>query len=349
MKPFILGIFTAALAISAAADPVITSITPNTASTQAGQAVTVRGTGFATCIICSPPIGPAILFGSTPAQSVQLISSTELSVITPAHLPGTVDVTVVQNDTLGPESKTFTLPNAFTFTGDLMDGFETILLPLYMPPVRGAFGSEFQTIVTAAAKTDRSNPVVVGIDMTCLPISPPGTAMDQIELKSFFEPEELPVRCSTWPARMLFVSKETSENTTFNVRVLDVTRNAQSHGTEIPVVRSADMKNEPVVLVNVPIDARFRNTLRIYSPSQAAIPIRITIGNIERIVTLQAGRMVAEPSIATLTDFPSAADVPAGQTKVRVTIDPPVTGQAIWAFITVTNNETQEITTVTPD
>jgi len=210
-------------------------------------------------------------------------------------------------------------------------------MPVFTPPVRGAFGSEFHTIVRAAAKTNEFRAAsVYGIDSSCLPVDPPRNPItDPVEL-SVAREENVPVECSTWPARLLYVPKEHAENVTFNSRVLDVTRNARSQGTEIPVVRSAEIKHRRIVLLNVPVVSRFRNTLRIYSSLQKPIAVRVTIRNQERFVQLQPGRTIFEPSIAILTDFPSFSDVPPDQSTVRLTIDLPLPETLIWAMITVT-------------
>jgi hypothetical protein len=55
-----------------------------------------------------------------------------------------------------------------------------------------------------------------------------------------------------------------------------------------------------------------------------------------------------EPAYASFADFP----VDAGTVRVTITVDPIITllpvEVPIWAFITVTNNDTQAITTITP-
>ena len=154
-----LAAFLAFVLITAAASatPVITSITPNSSTVNGGIHVTIKGDGFATCPICSPPVPPVVTFGLTPSSSVRLLDLQTLDVVVPVHLPGTVDVNVLQFD------GTATAPNAFTFTGDVSDAFETILLPIFSPPVHGAFGSEFHTIVRAANKSDQPSRSTVSI------------------------------------------------------------------------------------------------------------------------------------------------------------------------------------------
>ena len=118
------------------------------------------------------------------------------------------------------------------------------------------------------------------------------------------------------------------------------------------MVRLSEFSQEEIVLLNVPVDARFRNTLRIYSPD--AGNVQVTVDNVEHAVALQPGRDPFEPSYAMFTNFPQPEAN--GPTRIRVKIAPltPITSPPsptprIWAFISVTNNTTQEITTITPD
>ena len=70
----------------AAGTPVIDAITPSQGFERGSDAVTITGSGFAG--------GVQVLFGSTPALDVTIVSSTELVVVTPPLPAGPVDVTV---------------------------------------------------------------------------------------------------------------------------------------------------------------------------------------------------------------------------------------------------------------
>ena len=341
------------LAASLSAAPAITSITPNTGRVAGEQIVIIKGSAFSSCIICSPPTLPAVSFGGTSARSVELVDSTTLRVTTPPLLQATYDVTVTQFD------GSATLNDAFTVSGEPAEGFETILVPIYNRPVFGAFGSEFRTSVRAANKADVGQIPLYGADYGCLMLPP--VARDPIEDPLMVDGRityDLPVDCSNWPARLLYIPKIHAGLLTMNSRVHDVSRNARSHGTEIPIVRSAEIKNEDIVFLGVPIDARFRNTLRIYSTMPAGFFVSVNNGVRAVNVRLEPGKTIFEPSFAMFTDFPRPEDLPGGQQAVRVRVFAPpgpggpfpgAPGPPIWAFITVTNNETQEITTITPD
>jgi hypothetical protein len=308
--------------------------------------VTITGTGFSTCVICSPPTPPAVFFGGVPAATVELVSPTRIIAVSPPHPAGIVSVSVVQFD------GTASLENAFAFSGDVFAALEPILVPVFTPPVRGQFGSDFRTNVSVSHEGLGPRALLYGLDTSCFLITP----VLGPENARLIEPNgptvDLPADCASWPAKFFYVPIDQAKNVTFNARVRDVSRADLSHGTEIPVVRLSEFYQEPFVLLNVPVDVRFRNTLRIYSPDAATV--QVTVDQREHTVPLQSGRDAFEPSYAMFTDFPLPDTN--GPTRIRVKVTPltPITSPPsptprIWAFISVTNNTTQEITTITPD
>jgi hypothetical protein len=74
--------------------PTITSISPTSGPAAGGQTVTVNGTDFTGVT--------AVKFGSTPGTSVTVISSTQLTVVSPAHATGTVPIRVVTRSGTSP-------------------------------------------------------------------------------------------------------------------------------------------------------------------------------------------------------------------------------------------------------
>lgn len=333
------------------ADPVITSITPNAGPVAGGTTVIIKGSGFNDmCIVCSPPFAdPEVYFHETRAKSVKLVDGNTLEVVTPPHLPATVTVRVQQFDGSQPAG----FANGFTFTGDPSSGFDPILFPIFLPPVKGAFGSEFHTTARVWNEDLFQEVTLYGVDTTCFRADPPIYPLyPQLIAPSDLE-WTLEPRCSTTPGRLFWVPKGT-DTLAANIRVRDVSRQAASHGVQIPAVHRNDFREQRVSLLGVPIEPRFRNTLRIYSLTRSEDLINIQIGNELHQLYLQPGSNVFEPASLTFTDFPLPEDV-GGATTVRVVIDAPrgvggvpIPGSLLWAFITVTNNETQEITTITP-
>src|SRR5688572_11491107 len=66
--------------------PIITGISPASGPTAGGMQVTISGTGFAS--------GATVNIGGTPASSVNVIGSTSISLISPPHAGGSVNVVV---------------------------------------------------------------------------------------------------------------------------------------------------------------------------------------------------------------------------------------------------------------
>jgi hypothetical protein len=333
------------VAVGVFADPLITSVTPNAGPVAGGTTVVIRGTGFSNnCIICSPPFGgPAVFFGGTAAASVQFFDSTRLEAVTPPHLPAAVALTVSQLDGSAP----VTLPDAFTFTGDPNTAFEPILFPIFMPPVHGAFGSEFRTDARVWNKGPEQRLFLYGVDVRCLqmnPVANPVTYPITIDFEGI--ETNLITDCSQSTGRVLWVRKGTSGSLAANLRVADLSREATSHGTEIPVVRQANFTTQKIALLGVPVDPNFRSTLRIYSLVPTTDPVNISINGLGRQIFLTPGRDIFEPAFAAVNDL-VLSGLPSDQFTIRVVILP--TTVPLWAFISVTNNTTQQITTITPN
>jgi hypothetical protein len=86
----------------------VTSVTPSYGPPVGKTAVTITGSGFVS--------GATVTIGGASATSVVVVSSTSITAVTPAHVPGSVSV-VVTNPTVGP--------------GTLAQGFR------YLPPPAG--------------------------------------------------------------------------------------------------------------------------------------------------------------------------------------------------------------------
>ena len=326
---------------SAGAQPVITSVFPPSVPAEgAGMQVTIKGTGFHECLFCNPPApGVPVFFGKTMVYG-RVVNETTMHAIAPAHLPGTVDVTVSQDD------GSSTLPNALTFVGDIEGAFERVLLPLFIPPVNGAFGSHFVTELRVANPWT-SEVEVIGLLPRCsvsaCVFPDPAETLYPIVPGDSREDFEFLGR----PGWFLYVPNS-SRMPAMNLRVFDSSRGSLNFGTEIPVVQEREFTVNPFQLLGVPLDPRFRNTLRIYATGTTSVSVRI--GDRVWHVPVVGGANPLEPAYAQFSEFPvggGTVDV----TIVPQTVVPPMPGlvpERVWAFISVTNNETQLITTISP-
>jgi thiamine monophosphate synthase len=82
--------------------PTLASVSPITGSTAGGTTVTLTGAGFLT--------GASVVFGTSAATSVTVVSPTELTAVTPARAVGVVSVTVAN-----PDNQSAELQRAFRF------------------------------------------------------------------------------------------------------------------------------------------------------------------------------------------------------------------------------------------
>jgi hypothetical protein len=236
---------------------------------------------------------------------------------------------------------------------------ERVLFPILTPPVHGAFGSEFHTELRIA-NTSEDVAVVFGLTAICPTcLLPPGSP---VVINAGAEVGPGDIALNGTPGRFAFVDIDSRSELPMNLRVFDVTREAENFGTEIPIVRESDFATDRLSFVGVPTDPRFRNTLRIYAGSP--VDVLVTVGDRPPVrVALSGGITIgfpptippdidlSSPAYGVFTDFPIDGGAP-----VRVTLEaqPGLIISLLpfetrfWAFITVTNNDTQAIATITP-
>lgn len=143
----------------------------------------------------------------------------------------------------------------------------------------------------------------------------------------------------------------------FNGRIFDESRSFHDWGTEFPVVSERSFRSR-VILLNVPTSDDFRAMLRIFdSVGGTYTPVTI------RYVDPLSGQILKqeetileplEPNFLTEFEFGRAEvplDLPTGGEGLQryhldiSTVDP---GARLWGFVSITHNETQRVTLVTP-
>lgn len=228
---------------------------------------------------------------------------------------------------------------------------DRILLPIALAtPLPGANGSLWMTEIWV--RNSGSIPVRLLLDcsVTCPPyFLDPGASLREPFI--FFGVESQP------PVAYLLTPSGQAENLRVSLRIRDLSRQDQTWGTELPVVReSAFVGSQPLELLDIPLDARFRQALRIYS--LAPHSTRVTVSFFE-LPASGVGKQVATrtidvsaaseffPGYAQMLDFASSVPELNGQERVYVRIES-LDGTPLWAFVSVTNNETQHVTTITP-
>jgi hypothetical protein len=177
------------------------------------------------------------------------------------------------------------------------------------------------------------------------------------------ETELVAARTGSVDGAFLHIPKTHTNAAKFSLRVRDISGGKTILGAEMPVVPVQRFANE-ITFVDVPWEPNFRGTLRIYSENEAPMQVRVTIyredGNTPReqhTVNLdgivhaipdpfpthpayaavegitQSMRNTRLPSRITISNMSSGANPPPAK---------------IWALLSITDNDSQQVTILTP-
>ncbi len=136
-----------------------------------------------------------------------------------------------------------------------------------------------------------------------------------------------------------------SENVSANSRIRDTSRATLNAGSEIPVVREDDFADH-IRLLNVPTGKNFRALLRVWTSGEPATRFFYDIDQVPSLVP-SAAKLAPAPGgllygTSILTPF---LDSPHDHLDITVFVP---TGTRIWGMISITNNDTQEVTIISP-
>jgi hypothetical protein len=239
-----------------------------------------------------------------------------------------------------------------------------VLLPVYLSqPVHGAYGSIWQSDLAVHNGTLAGEYI---IDW-CSPVSPNEGCQLDLAADEDIQPGDTKTRLPhRYPAPtngvagavVYFTALRTPthdlNDLRFQLRISDVSRSAVNAGTEVPVVRETQFRTSTIHLLNVPTAAQFRMALRIFEMNLdfARFAVRVfdqgTNAQISStLVTTSTPSQGPErfiPGFAQIDDFAPLTGQP-----IRVEIEPLTRGIAAWAYISITNNDSQQITLVTPE
>lgn len=237
-----------------------------------------------------------------------------------------------------------------------------VLLPLYIAqPVHGAYGSLWSTqFVVHNASSDRQYLIQTICDPSGLGCAGDITTDEEInpgQTKTGLPPRyRVPQNPVAGALVLLLVTGAPpgdAGDLRYNLRVVDQSRGATAAGTEVPVVREAEFHTGTIHLLNVPTDQRFRLALRVFEMNlkEADFSIRVfdqasnALLSEQRATTTTGGVLPQgfTPGFVELDNFVSAIAGP-----VRIEVDPITPGVAFWSYVSITNNDSQQITLVTP-
>lgn len=235
---------------------------------------------------------------------------------------------------------------------------EVVLVPTFGAAQAGELGSLW--VSSFSARNTGSVPVYFApLPLTCQGTCPVVTT---------YLPPMTTARPSnpgrTYPGGALFyVDKALAANVQYGLHIQDTSRQATDAGVEIPVVRERDARTSTIILNDVPLDNRFRQRLRVYDiDAQGTNTVRVTFydatDNTGPLATAslqlpapqprQTTASPEEPGFAQLANWIDRFPQLQGHAVVRVEIDPVSTGLRFWAFVTVTNNDSQHVTVISP-
>lgn len=262
-----------------------------------------------------------------------------------------------------------TLTFADTPTG--RQNYENILLPIYIHPligsVPGAYGSQWATDLMIRNEGDEAAVIFQNrcayecIDSGGIPCVPGQPTQGHSAYTDGIHGAEFAGNLAV----ILHVEKGKAADVPMELRLYEISEGVGESGVEVPIVRDGDLFDRTLWLLNIPNRQDTRTHLRIYyvysDTGDGDVKVRIypdddtepvfdevvsRFGNpTVPLVPLPDDLCVFGPEyqILDLTGIAPNAD------SVRVQIDPLSSGLRFWALVSVTNNETQHVTLVSPN
>ena len=245
---------------------------------------------------------------------------------------------------------------------DNPEDFAAVLVPLTSRGLPGAHGSvwDAELHIFNASRFELRVPAENSVGQPVPP--PPRVVVGPGETKNVqFLPGLSPFEEGTF----LYIPKTMLDSVKLSLRVRDTSQNATSLGDEVPVVRSEQFAGD-LTLFDVPVDPKYRATLRIYGFTYAPMPVRVTVYpedgqtalarfdvELRGIAILVAVVFPAHPAWIAIDPLTDAVRSAAAGSRVRIEISNLASTlgypqSSIWGFVSLTNNETNQVTLVTP-
>ncbi len=266
---------------------------------------------------------------------------------TPPHAAGDVDVVVsvfVANP-LQPYTDRFTLHAAYRYFDPAAAPdpflFERVLFPIKFEGA-GAYGTQWTT------------DSAVGVSWMMPPLfvefwRPPCTAcparMDMKAATSRVPTYHLD-KGNSASGTVLYAFRSATDALRTSSKIRDLSRQAQSAGVAVPVAFDHDFKRV-LDLLDIPVDPRFRATLRVWSLQGSGTSTCVLYGSRDVIVPLTYSPPSVDALAFASVDLTSyLAQMPSGSSASLQIVKG--ASDRFWAMVSITNNETQEVTVLTP-
>jgi hypothetical protein len=327
----------------------VTSIVSGFDTSAGNRVVKIRGS--------FPGATPAVFFGSKAAEAVEKISDQEIHAVAPSQTHvNVVDVTI------RGDGYNYVVPSGFTYV-NLLD-YERFLVPIATHnPVPGSFGSLWQSELRLLNQSAIA--LQPGIDIFHLE-GADGAPQNRVVAPAIVTP--LPDSDNP-PATMFYVRRELAPYVSPQLRIRDLSRQPETWGTEIPVVRESHLGSS-VTLVDVPMRSGFRNMLRLYITDYVgccATNVRFFSANGDELARRDVFLQHANGSIGGLVPPPYRREgsrefeLQPAYAQIDLQSVPEIAGQDtiwiraqtygaqhLWGFVSVTNDATQHVTAITP-
>jgi len=278
---------------------------------------------------------PQVFFGGVLSPHITVETPQFIKAVAPAHAQGLVDLTVRDGDVV------LHLLDPFAYVPVL----EQILIPIAFDAI-AANGTRWVSDISIYNDSDDTVPldpeecIIIGRWVDCRQYARRISPRSSMRIEPFPWADE--------PAMILHPPADQADRLHFSVRLRETTRDPDSPGTEIPVVRSRDFTKLQVWLPSVPVSVRFRSTLRVFTRA-ALVTVRVkdnATGELLREWSGSKGSPTDSDPFGTLT-FPGlleAAEVRSHE-KVRIEVE---SSLPVWALLTLTDNESQRVQIFTP-
>lgn len=241
-------------------------------------------------------------------------------------------------------------------------GYDRVLIPVLSEGIQpGAFGTLWLSELVGKNESPTETQAFTSecaffcdcVVITCSPQTlSPGTVFNIV-----------PSGVEWNPGHILYVGRSRMGQLPMQLRVRDISRSATSYGTEVPLVWESETTREAIHLLNIPLDSRFRQHLRVYALGRSSelFEARVRIYSFPGDLLLadvplrlaavdepeQSDEFPSQPAYAEILSLASAVSGFDGD-AIRLEIIPESPAGQFWAFVAVTNNDTQHVTLVTP-
>jgi hypothetical protein len=303
------------IATVVAGQSTVSTIAPASGLTRGGELVDIRGTNLLAAECPGTNCKTFVMFGGSFALIV-FNTAGEMIVVAPAHFAGPVDVVI----SIGGA---FPIVLACGFAFQTPAEGENVR---FLLPIAGGTTGALNTTWRADVSVTNENAV---------PVTIASTTVQPLTAKTLL---------LSGTTAFVDIPRELSDGVTISVRVHDTTHDADNLGVDVPVVPASQF-GKSVVLTGLPSDPRYRMLLRIYGyggPGSAVV--RIRDANTGALLDQMTAELTgSSPSYAQIPLSASAAMPRTVEVTTAERSDPP-----IWAFVSVTNNITQQVTLATP-